>query len=52
MFSDDKQFIERLTLLARHYGWTGDYIEIQNFVEWAHKQYGLALPDDLEPLDS
>ena len=34
-------FLKDLTILARIYGWSGDYTEIILFLTWAYNQQGI-----------
>jgi len=44
------EFLETLRELARCYGWSGDYVEVQSFVERIHSALGINLEADaLEP---
>lgn len=45
-----EDFLTELTTRARRYGWSGDYIEVRNFVENLYKQAKLEVPD-LEPYE-
>ena len=44
------EFLEKLVEISRMYGWEGDYIEIQVFVEDMHRYGGVELPI-LEPYE-
>lgn len=44
----DLKFLEKLTELAKQYGWHGDYIEVEQFVEWVYREMDEKIPD-LEP---
>ena len=46
----DKEFLDRLVLLSKKYGWSGDYVEVYQFVEWIHKELDTECPD-LNPDD-
>lgn len=41
----DQQFADRLYQLAVEYGWSGDLIEVGNFVDWVHTKFGLKPPE-------
>lgn len=47
----DQEFCARLLLEARRYGWSGDYIEVDKFVESVFKELHVELPsqEDREP---
>lgn len=45
-----EQFLEKLTEMARTYGWSGDYIEVMRFIEWCYEQNGETV-GDLTPFD-
>lgn len=53
MYMQDKAFLDKLTNLAREYGWSGDHHEIAEFVMWCYKVYGLIPPSkkQLEPVE-
>jgi hypothetical protein len=46
----NKEFLEKLTEVARLYGWRGDYCEIRWFMESLHERAELDIPE-LEPYD-
>ena len=39
------EFLSTLTDIAKIYGWTSDYIEVQEFVLWIYRQKRKAIPD-------
>ena len=43
-----KEFLDELVHRAKAYGWSGDYVEIDYFVQSLFDQAGLECPD-LEP---
>ena len=46
------EFLESLKFLAKTYGWSGDYIEVGNFVQWAYEQAGKSITiDELSPFE-
>jgi hypothetical protein len=53
MSEQDKAFLAQLVLFARQYGWNGDYVEVCQFVRWAHESLNAAVPTpiELDPLD-
>lgn len=38
-------FLTKLVDIARIYGWSGDYIEVENFIEFTYNARGLKMPD-------
>lgn len=44
----DDSFLKKLSLVARCYGWLGDYTEVKDFVVWCHDHAGVRCPE-LEP---
>ena len=38
-----KEFLEELRERARRYGWSGDYVEVKNFVESLYDEGGIYL---------
>ena len=45
MQEKDKDFLDRLVVLAKKYGWEGDYVEIDRFVRWVHEESDVECPD-------
>jgi len=50
--SNPNVLIADLVELARHYGWHGDFIEVEEFVRWSIDRLGKDGDDyELEPYD-
>lgn len=48
----DDEFLEKLVEIARIYGWSGDYIEIGQFIIYLHKIAGINISHkDIEPYE-
>lgn len=48
----DKDFLAKLTEVAKLYGWAGDYSEIWDFVADLHEKIDLEIPEDREPYEA
>lgn len=48
MDKPSKEFLDELVKRAKQYGWSGDYVEIRNFVESLFYDAEFPVPD-LEP---
>ena len=46
----DKEFLDKLLEIGKLFGWSGDYIEISNFIEELHRYHGINKVDT-EPYD-
>lgn len=47
-----EQLMADLIVLARTYGWSGDYVEVCDFVRWCHDTLGVStLALNLTPFD-
>lgn len=47
-----EEFCRELLLRARHYGWSGDYVEVEAFVVSICRDAGIELkPEELLPID-
>lgn len=49
--SPTPEFLAELIERAKRYGWTGDYVEIRDFLVAQYKEAGMPPPDDLEPYE-
>jgi hypothetical protein len=54
MEANKTTFLEELVEKARNYGWSGDYVEVIDFVQWCFQEKGEKPPTDkeLEPTDT
>lgn len=41
----DDSFLKKLALVARIYGWNGDYIAVSDFVHWCCQAVGKPTPN-------
>jgi len=46
----DKDFLDKLTEVAKLYGWAGDYVEIDSFIRYLCLYTDTPIPD-LEPYE-
>lgn len=46
----DKPFLDKLSEVAKLYGWRGDYIEVGTFVQNLYEELNLEAPD-LQPYE-
>lgn len=44
----DDEFLRKLFLLGKTYGWSGDYVEVKDFIDYAFKMSGNISPTDAE----
>jgi hypothetical protein len=48
----DDEFLKKLVEIARIYGWSGDYMEIGQFIMYLHKIAGINISHkDIEPYE-
>ena len=48
----DYEFLNKLVEIARIYGWSGDYMEIGEFIMYLHKIAGIKITHkDIEPYE-
>lgn len=47
----DDVFLKKLVEAGRVYGWSGDYEEVADFIQWCFDLVGKEAPD-LEPFDN
>ena len=42
----DDEFLNKLLEVGKLYGWSGDYVEIGNFIEELHRKKGITIPNE------